>query len=103
MLRALLDRNPKVKDSMIEDVGLGNVAGFGEFTCSAPCSGWPGLPLEVCSFNSNRQCGSSMETLHRIAMSIMVGATDCGVALGIERMGRGLGGGARRRRPASPS
>ena len=25
VLRALLDRNPKVDDSMIEDVGLGNV------------------------------------------------------------------------------
>jgi acetyl-CoA acetyltransferase family protein len=34
-----------------------------------------------------------METLHRIAQSIMVGATECGIALGIERMGRTLGGG----------
>jgi acetyl-CoA acetyltransferase family protein len=34
-----------------------------------------------------------METLHRIAMSIQVGQTECGVAMGIERMGRGLGGG----------
>jgi acetyl-CoA acetyltransferase family protein len=36
-----------------------------------------------------------METLHRIAMAIMVGSIECGVALGIERMGRGLGGGPR--------
>jgi acetyl-CoA acetyltransferase family protein len=36
-----------------------------------------------------------METMQRIAMSIMVGAIDCGVALGVERMGRGLGGGPR--------
>lgn len=93
VLRALLDRNPKVKDSMIEDVGLGNVSGFGEFTLLGTVQRLAGLPLEVCAFNSNRQCGSSMETLHRVAMSIMVGATDCGVALGIERMGRGLGGG----------
>ncbi len=27
VLRALMDRNPKVADSMIEDIGLGNVAG----------------------------------------------------------------------------
>src|SRR4030095_4556478 len=53
----------------------------------------PGLPVETCSFHSNRQCGSSMETLHRIAMSIMVGSIECGVAMGIERMGRALGGG----------
>jgi acetyl-CoA acetyltransferase family protein len=93
VLRALLDRNPKVEDSMIEDVGLGNVSGFGEFTLLATVQRLAGLPLEACAFNSNRQCGSSMETMHRVAMSIMVGATDCGVALGIERMGRGLGGG----------
>jgi acetyl-CoA acetyltransferase family protein len=93
VLRALLARNPKVKDSMIEDVGLGNVSGFGEFTLLGTVQRLAGLPLEACSFNSNRQCGSSMETLHRVAMSIMIGTTDCGVALGIERMGRGLGGG----------
>ena len=34
-----------------------------------------------------------METLHRIATAIMVGHIDCGVAMGIERMGRTLGGG----------
>ncbi len=93
VLRALLDRNPKVKDEMIEDVGLGNVGGFGEFTLLGTVQRLAGLPLEACSFNSNRQCGSSMETLHRIAMSIMTGQSECGVALGAERMGRGLGGG----------
>jgi acetyl-CoA acetyltransferase family protein len=78
---------------MIEDVGLGNVSGRGEFVGLGVVARLAGLPLEVCSFNSNRQCGSSMETLHRIAMSIAVGATECGIALGIERMGRTLGGG----------
>jgi acetyl-CoA acetyltransferase family protein len=93
VLRALLDRNPKVADTMIEDVGLGNVGGYGEFLLLGTVQRLAGLPLEACAFNSNRQCGSSMETLHRVAMSIMIGTTDCGVALGIERMGRGLGGG----------
>ena len=92
VLRALLDRNPKVKDSMIEDVGLGNVAGRGEFNYLGTVQKLAGLPHEVCAFNSNRQCGSSMETLHRIAMAIMVGNIECGVAMGIERMGRSLGG-----------
>jgi acetyl-CoA acetyltransferase family protein len=91
LLRALLARNPKVKDSMIEDIGLGNVSGRGEFVLLATVQRLAGLPHEVCSFNTNRQCGSSMETLHRIAMSIMVGSVECGIALGIERMGRGLG------------
>jgi acetyl-CoA acetyltransferase family protein len=78
---------------MIQDVGLGNVSGRGEFVGLGIVARLAGLPLEVCSFNSNRQCGSSMETLHRIAMSIALGSSDCGIALGIERMGRSLGGG----------
>ena len=95
ILRELLRRNPKVTPWMIEDVGLGNVSGQGEFVLLGAVARLAGLPPEVCSFNSNRQCGSSMETLQRVAMSIMVGATDCGIAIGIERMGRTLGGGAR--------
>jgi acetyl-CoA acetyltransferase family protein len=96
ILRALLDRQPKVDDWMIEDVGLGNVMGNGEFLLLGTVARLAGLPAEVCNFNSNRQCGSSMETLQRIVTSIMVGSIDCGVALGIERMGRQLlgGGGA---------
>jgi 3-oxo-5,6-didehydrosuberyl-CoA/3-oxoadipyl-CoA thiolase len=93
VIRGLLDRNPKVKETLIEDAGLGNVGGYGEFTGLGVMARLAGLPLETCSFNSNRQCGSSMETLHRVAMSIMVGSIDCGLALGVERMGRGLGGG----------
>jgi acetyl-CoA acetyltransferase family protein len=94
VLRALLDRNPKVKDSMIEDVGVGNVVTRGaEFSYIGNIQRIAGLPLETCSFHSNRQCGSSMETLHRVALSIACGLIDCGLALGIERMGRGLGGG----------
>jgi acetyl-CoA acetyltransferase family protein len=95
VLRALLDRNAKVEDWMIEDVGLGNVGGAPELAGigADTVARLAGLPSEVSAFDTNRQCGSSMETLHRIAQSIMVGATECGVALGIERMGRTLGGG----------
>jgi len=91
VLRALLDRNPKVSDRMIEDVGLGNVRGGSEFTQLGIVARLAGLPYEVCTFNSNRQCGSSMETLHRIAMSIALGTSECGIALGIERMAKALG------------
>ncbi len=95
VLRALLERNKKVNPWWIEDVGLGNVMGAPELAGIGAnnVARLAGLPSEVCSFDSNRQCGSSMETLHRVAQSIMVGATDCAIALGIERMGRTLGGG----------
>ena len=96
VLRALMERNPKVKLTMIEDLGLGNVLGVQELAGSIGANvvaRLAGLPSEVCTFDSNRQCGSSMETLHRITQSIMVGATECGIAMGIERMCRSLGGG----------
>jgi 3-oxo-5,6-didehydrosuberyl-CoA/3-oxoadipyl-CoA thiolase len=94
VLRALLDRNPKVPEPLIADVGIGNVAGRSEFSYLGNVQRIAGLPLEVCSFHSNRQCGSSMETLQRITTAIMIGQIDCGVAMGIERMGRALGAGA---------
>src|SRR5947209_9387547 len=95
VLRALLDRNPKVEDWMIEDIGLGNVGGAGELAGigADTVAHLAGLPHEVAGFDTNRQCGSSMETLHRVAQEIMVGSIDTGIALGIERMGRQLGGG----------
>jgi acetyl-CoA acetyltransferase family protein len=93
IVRELLKRNPKVTDDMIEDIGLGTVAGVRELAGLTTVGRLAGLPSEVCGFESNRQCGSSMETLHRIAQSIMVGATECGIAIGAERMGRQLGGG----------
>ena len=94
ILRALLDRNPKVTDDMIEDIGLGTVGGVREMAGLTTVGRLAGLPAEVCGFESNRQCGSSMETLHRLAQSIQVGASQCGIAMGAERMGRQLGGGA---------
>ena len=97
VVRGLLDRNPKVTGEMIEDIAMGNVGGAGELAGigADTVARLAGLPAEISAVDSNRQCGSSMETLHRIAQSIMVGATECGIALGIERMGRNLGGGAR--------
>jgi acetyl-CoA acetyltransferase family protein len=92
VLRALMARNPKVADEMVEDIGLGNVAGRSEFSYIGTVQKLAGFPHEVCSFHSNRQCGSSMETLQRIAMGIMVGNIECGIAMGIERMGRAIGG-----------
>src|SRR5437868_10808990 len=87
VLRTLMERNPKVDPLLVEDIGLGNVMGAGELILIGAnnVAHLAGLPAEVCSFDTNRQCGSSMETLHRVAQSIAVGATECGIALGIER------------------
>ena len=95
VLQALLNRNPEVKPEMIEDVGMGCVGGVAELAGIGAnhIARLAGLPESVCTFDSNRQCGSSMETLHRVAQEVMVGAIEVGVALGVERMGRQLGGG----------
>ena len=94
VLRTLMERNPKVSPRMVEDVGLGNVLGVAELILIGGniAARLAGFPLEVCAFDTNRQCGSSMETLHRVAQSIAVGASECGIALGVERMGRALVG-----------
>ena len=92
VVEALLDRNPDLDRTSIDELGLGNVMGISELPRlgSNHVARLVGLPETVCTFDSNRQCGSSMEVLHRIAQEIMVGAIDTGVALGAERMGRTL-------------
>ncbi len=93
VVRALMERNPKIKPIMVEDFGIGNAGGHQDLALLGAVSRLAGLPSETTNFHTNRQCGSSMETMQRIAMAIMVGATECGIALGIERMGRSLMGG----------
>ncbi len=90
VIRALMDRNPKVKPTMIEDVGVGNNMADRDLTLLGAISRLAGLPAETSNFHSNRQCGSSMETMQRIATGIMVGMLDCGIAVGVERLGRSL-------------
>ena len=92
LVKTLLKRNPQVKPAMIEDFGIGHganqqdVAGLGNVARLA------GLPYETTNFMTNRHCGASMETAQRIAMAIMLGQYDCGISLGIEKMGRAMGG-----------
>ena len=87
IVRTLLDRNPKAKDHMIEDFGIGMGGGAPEASGLNNVCRLAGLPHEEPNFSSNRACASSMETMQRIAMGIMVGEYDCGIAFGVERMG----------------
>lgn len=90
VVKTLLARNPKVKPTMIEDVGVGNNMMDRDLTMLGAISRLAGLPAETGNFHSNRQCGSSMETMQRLATGIMVGMLDCGIAVGVERLGRSL-------------
>ncbi|MBW2092240.1 MAG: thiolase family protein [Deltaproteobacteria bacterium] len=93
LIRKLFERNPQVKPTMIEDFGIGSGGDSPEIVMLNNISRLAGLPHEVPNFLSNRHCASSMETLHRIAMAIMLGEYDCGIAIGAERMTRVMGGG----------
>jgi len=93
IVQALMERNPKVKPTLIEDVGTGHNGGMPDLAMLSAIVRLAGLPAETTNFVTNRQCGSSMETMQRIAMAIMVGATECGISVGVERMQRNIAGG----------
>ena len=92
VVRALLDRNPQLDVYEIEDLATGNVLGAGELMSmtSNTVARLANLPPEVSHVTVNRQCGSSMQALHRVAREIMTGAGEAGIAMGVERMGRGI-------------
>ena len=92
VIHALLTANPKVDLGMIEEVGLGQVGQAGELLNmgSAQIAQLAGIPYECTKFESNRQCGSSMEVLQRMSQAIMLGTYDVGLCLGIERMDKSL-------------
>ena len=50
VVRALLDRNPKVKDTMIEDFGIGMGGGAPEASAPNNVARLAGLPHEVTNF-----------------------------------------------------
>ena len=92
VVRALLDRNPQLDVYEIEDLATGNVLGTGELMSmtSNTVARLANLPPEVSHVTVNRQCGSSMQALHMVAREIMTGAGEAGIAMGVERMGRGI-------------
>jgi 3-oxo-5,6-didehydrosuberyl-CoA/3-oxoadipyl-CoA thiolase len=101
VVKALLERNPGIDPYEIEDVPVGNVLGGGELAgmTSNAVARIAGLPPEVSTVTVNRQCGSSMQALHMATRSIMTGAGDVALAVGVERMGRGIPGGGNSENP----
>jgi acetyl-CoA acetyltransferase family protein len=93
IIREIFKRNPKVKPTMVEDLGIGHGFNSREVATLGWIARLAGLPAETTTFLTNRQCGSSMETAQRIAMAIMLGQYDCGMSFGVERMGRQLAAG----------
>ena len=92
ILKALAERNENVDFREVEDCAVGAVNQIAALSGNVGHSvvHMAGLPYEIAGQTSNRFCGSSMETTHRITQAIMTGTGDIGIAGGVERMGRGL-------------
>ena len=89
-MRALMERNPKVDWSALDDVLLGcaNQAGEDNRNVARMALLLAGLPKEVPGSTVNRLCGSSMDAVSVAARAIKSGEADLILAGGVESMSR---------------
>ncbi|MCJ2378442.1 acetyl-CoA C-acyltransferase FadA [Vibrio sp. ZSDZ34] len=89
LMKGILNRNPQVDPSQIEDIYWGCVQQTLEqgFNVARNAALLAGLPIEVGAVTVNRLCGSSMQALHDASRSIMVGDADICLIGGVEHMG----------------
>jgi 3-oxoadipyl-CoA thiolase len=89
-LRALMDRNPRVDWSALDDViyGCANQAGEDNRNVARMALLLAGLPKEIPGATVNRLCGSSLEAVGIGARAIKSGETSLMIAGGVESMTR---------------
>jgi acetyl-CoA acyltransferase len=89
-IHALMDRNPSVDWSAVEDVvyGCANQAGEDNRNIARMALLLAGLPQEIPGVTVNRLCGSSMEAVAIAARAIKSGDADLMIAGGVESMTR---------------
>src|SRR6478736_1286417 len=89
-IRALMERNPKVDWSAVEDVvyGCANQAGEDNRNVARMALLLAGLPEEVPGSTVNRLCGSSLDAVATAARAIKSGEVDLVIAGGVESMSR---------------
>ncbi|QNB09107.1 3-oxoadipyl-CoA thiolase [Herbaspirillum frisingense] len=89
-LRALMERNPQVDWSAVDDVifGCANQAGEDNRNVARMSLLLAGLPQEVPGSTINRLCGSGMDALGTAARAIKSGETGLMIAGGVESMTR---------------
>ncbi|MEW8970223.1 MAG: 3-oxoadipyl-CoA thiolase [Mesobacillus sp.] len=90
VIKALVERNPGVPASEIEEVVLGNANQAGEDNRNvARMSGLlAGLPVEVAGTTINRLCGSGLDAVNYAARAILAGEGEIFIAGGTESMTR---------------
>lgn len=89
LMKGILERNPQVNPSEIEDIYWGCVQQTLEqgFNVARNAALLAGLPIEIGAVTVNRLCGSSMQALHDATRSIMVGDANICLIGGVEHMG----------------
>jgi acetyl-CoA acyltransferase len=89
-LKALVERNPKVDWSALDDViyGCANQAGEDNRNVARMALLLAGLPKEVSGATVNRLCGSSLESVSVAARAIKSGEAELIIAGGVESMSR---------------
>jgi acetyl-CoA acyltransferase len=89
-LRALMERNPRVDWSAVDDIILGcaNQAGEDNRNVARMSALLAGLPVAVPGTTVNRLCGSGMDAVGLAARSIKCGEAALMIAGGVESMSR---------------
>jgi len=88
-IRGLLERNPQVKPSDIDDVAIAAATQFGDQgkNIGRSASLLAGLPNTVPGYSIDRWCAGAMTSVTTLAGSINMGAYDLAIAGGVEHMG----------------
>ncbi|WP_416138718.1 3-oxoadipyl-CoA thiolase [Halomonas sp. HK25] len=89
-LRALMERNPSVDWSRVDDLfyGCANQAGEDNRNVARMSALLAGLPVEVPGTTINRLCGSGMDAIGNAARAIKAGEAGLMIAGGVESMSR---------------
>ncbi|WP_346864029.1 3-oxoadipyl-CoA thiolase [uncultured Draconibacterium sp.] len=89
-LKTLIDRNPQLKDVVLDDVILGcaNQAGEDNRNVARMALLLAGYPESVSGVTVNRLCASGMEAISIAARAIKAGEADIIIAGGVESMSR---------------
>jgi 3-oxoadipyl-CoA thiolase len=90
VIKTLLERNPKIDPSKIEEVVLGaaNQAGEDNRNVARMAALLAGLPVTVAGVTVNRLCASGLQAIMDASKSIMTGNGDIFIAGGSESMSR---------------
>ncbi len=89
LMQAILDRNPNLDPSQVEDIIWGNVKQTKEqgFNIARNAQLLTDIPKSVGAVTVNRLCGSSMQAMHDAAAKIMCDQGDVFIVGGVEHMG----------------